>query len=211
MKRFSVLSLVVGVAMIFSTVGFGCKKAEQPSEPPKSVEQAQSSAAPAAGEELKVTSGTLEKGGLGYILTSDKDKAAVAMKKLDTPFKNIMKVKGQMKSTLPSGVRNGFIAFIGDLGNKNQQFAKAGILIGRKMYTIDGAFVGKVEKPVKFEPGKVFDFELTVNLKEKTVNFNVDGQNVKTKMTSTPVSITRVGFAASNTKTEFSDLQISGN
>ena len=194
--------------MIFSTVGFGCKKAEQPTEAPKSAEQPK---APVPVEGFKVINGTLEKGGLGVILTSEKDKAAVAMKKLDIPFKNIMKVKGQMKSALPSGVRNGFIAFTGYFSDKKAQGARAGILIGGKKFTIDGAFVEKIEKPHNFDQGKIFDFELTINLKAKNVSMKIDGETVTTKMTKAPLLISNIGFLAANTKTEFSDLQISGN
>jgi hypothetical protein len=208
LKRVMFLSLVAGIAMFFLTAGFGCKKAEQPTEAPKSAEQPK---APVPVEGFKVISGALEKGGLGVILSSDKDKVAVAMKKLDTPFKNTMKIKGQIKSASLSGIRNGFIAFSGYFSDKKAQGARAGILIGGKKLTIDGAFVEKIEKPAKFDQGKTFDFELIVNLKEKTVNFNVDGQTVKSRITNTPLSITHIGFVNSSTKTEFSDLQISGN
>jgi hypothetical protein len=162
---------------------------------------------------FRVTNGTLEKGGLDYILSSDKGNVAIAMKKLDTPFRNIMKVRGRIKSAVPSGTRNGFITFRGDFGDEQEQGAKAGILIGREMFTIGGAFVEEVTKtkPDKFDQGKVFDFDLTVNLKEKSIAFAVDGKNIASRMTRTPVSITDIGFVNSGTKTEFSDLQISGD
>jgi hypothetical protein len=47
MKRFSVLSLVVSGAMIFSIAGSGCKKAEQPAEAPAPAQQAASPVAQA--------------------------------------------------------------------------------------------------------------------------------------------------------------------
>ncbi len=206
MKKFSVVSVIVCGAMILSFSASGCKKAEQPAEAPKPAAQAESSAI----EGFKVNDGTIEKGGLGVILSSEKDKAASAMKKLDTPFRNAMTVKGQMKSAVPSGTRNGFIIFAGTSADKKSQSAKAGILMGRMVYTIDGPLVAEVEKQDKFDQGKVFDYELTVNLKDKSVSLTVDGKKIATKMTSAPVSITHVGFVVSNTKTEFSDPQITG-
>jgi hypothetical protein len=203
MKRISILSLVVIPVLIFSFSG--CQKAEQQSGGVKSAGQT------SAVDGFLVINGTLEKGGLGYILSSDKGKVAIAIRQLDPPFKNIMKVKGRIKSAVPSGTRNGFITFRADFGDEKEQGAKAGILMANQMYTIGGAFVEEVAKPDKFDQDKVFDFDLTVNLKEKNVAFAVDGKNIVSRMTKTPVSITDIGFVNSGTKTEFSDLQISGD
>jgi ubiquinone/menaquinone biosynthesis C-methylase UbiE len=160
--------------------------------------------------DFNVVGGTLKRGKCDLILTSDKEKTAVAIKKIEASFKKVLTVKGRMKSALPSGIRNGFVALTGNFGDKNQQQVRAGILMGRMMFTIDGDFVEQVEKPQLFDQDKTFDFELTVNFKERTVSFSVDGQTVISRMTEVPLSITHIGFIASNTKTEFGEPQISG-
>lgn len=202
MKKFSILSLFFGMTLIFS-FGAGCKKAEQPVEAPKPTEQARA-LAPVEG--FKVSGGTLEKGGLGYVLSSNKDKTAVALKKTNMPFKNMVKIKGQIKAALPSGIRNGFIVF----GEKPEKLANAIIFIGAKSLVIQGPFVQKVEKPQNFDQSKVFDTELIINLSEKTVTWKVDGTEIKTRMKSRPASINYVGYSVWSTKTEFSELQIFG-
>jgi len=204
MKRFSVLSLVVGVAMVFSIAGFGCKKAEQPAEAPKSAEQVQ---APVAAEGFKAFGGTVEKGGIGFVLTADKDKNAIAVKKTEKSFKNTVLIKGQMKSALGSGVRNGMIVF----GENPSKTASASVLMGAGTVGIKGLFIDKVEKKYKLDPGKVFDIELTVNLKEAKVSLKVDGNELTAKMKGKPASINYIGYGAWSTKTEFSELQISGD
>lgn len=183
-KRVTVLSFWVCICLIFSFLSAGCKK----------------------GQAFEVSDGTLEKSGMGYALSAEKDKAAVALKKIEPPFKNIMTVKGKMKSLLPDGTRNGYIAF----GENPKKFAQAGIRIGGMMYVIEGHYVEKMEAPQKFDQKKVFDVELNVDLKGKTVTLKIDGNEVKTKMKYAPKSIEYVGYVAANTKTEFSDLQISG-
>ena len=204
MKRFSVLSLVIISVMVFSIAG--CKKAEPPAEAPKPVVQPQApEAAPAKG--FSVTNGTLVKGGLGFILSAEKDKGAVAAKPTEKPYKSVITAKAKIKAAVPTGTRNGFIVF----GEKPGEWTKAGVLIGGMKYGIDGPLVEKVEVPQKFDQNKVFDVELTVNLKGKTVTWKVDGVEVKTKLTKVPGSIGYVGYSAGNTKTEFSELQVSGN
>jgi len=183
-KRVAVLSFWVCICLIFSFLSVGCKK----------------------GQGFEVSDGTLEKSGMGYALSAEKDKAAVALKKIEPPFKNIMTVKGKMKSLLPYGTRNGYIVF----GENPRKFAQAGIRIGGMMYVLEGHYVEKMEVPQKFDQKKVFDVELNVDMKGKTVTWKVDGTEVKTQMRYKPVSINYVGYMAGNTKTEFSDLQISG-
>ncbi|MFZ2196371.1 MAG: hypothetical protein WAV13_01470 [Thermodesulfovibrionales bacterium] len=206
MKRFSVLSLVVSCAMIFSMTVFGCKKAEQQAEAPKSAEQGQAPAAePVKG--FSVTNGTLERGGLGYILSAEKDKIAVAAKPTGKPYKSVITVRARIKSALPDGTRNGYILF----AEKPGQWTNAGILIGGMKYVIEGPSVSRAELPVKFDQDHVFDGEMVVNLKEKTVIWKVNGSEVKTKLTKVPGSINYVGYAVGNAKTEFSELQVSGD
>lgn len=200
MKKLSVLSLVVISVMVFSIPA--CKKA---AEAPKPAEQGK---APAAIVGFETMNGTLEKGGLGYILSSlEKDKLGVALKKTDTPYKNSLTIKGKMKSAQPSGTRNGYILF----GESLSRFGQAGVLIGGMKYAISGHYAEKKEVPAKFDQNKVFDIELIINIKDKTVTFKVDGTEVKTKMNYRPKSVDYVGYAAANTKTEFSDLEVSGN
>lgn len=197
MKRFSVLSLVVSCALIFSIAGFGCKKAEQSAEAPKQSELG-----------FETVNGTLEKGGLGHILTSsEKDKSAVAVKKTDSSFQNVVIIKGKIKAALPLGTRNGYIVY----GEGPSRLGQAGIRIGGMKYVVEGHYAEKKEVPAKFDPNKVFDIELTVNIKEKAVTLKVDGTEVKTKMNYRPKAVDYVGYAVANTKTEFSDLQVSGN
>lgn len=204
MKKYQVLSLVVSSAMIFSIVGFGCKKAEQPAEAPKQAEQAQSSAAPAAVEGFEVSGGTLEKKGLGFVLTSEKGKHGIALKKLDKPYTKIIKVACKLKSSY-SGPRNGYIV----IGENDKTLIKAGVLIGRKSFVIEGPLVKKIEVPQQFVQSKVFDVELVLNLEKKTVALKVDGQTITTEVTKIPASINYIGYSAWDSQTEFSDLQIS--
>ena len=204
-KRF--LHGMAVICIVFSAIGMGCKKEEPKGQAP--LPKTAVKVGPVGG--YQVISGTLEKGGLGFVLSSEKDKAGVAFKRVEPPFKNSVTVKGKMKAAVPSGVRNGFITFTGYFPDKKVRSSKAGILIGQKVYTIDGALVGKVEKPANFDQAKVFDLELTVSLKEKTVKFTVDGQSLKTKISEMPLSLTHIGLANSGTKTEFSELQISGD
>ncbi len=90
-----------------------------------------------------VTAGMLEKAGMGFVLSSSTtDKMALALKKTDTSFKSIVTVKGQLKAGVPSGTRNGYIAF----GENPRSLSKSGILIGGKMLSIPGPFVETVEK-----------------------------------------------------------------
>jgi len=206
MKIFSVVSLVVGIAMISLLTGFGCKKAEQSAEAPKSAEQAQTPAAePVKG--FSVTNGTLEKGGLGYFLSAEKDKVSVAAKPTGKPYKSVITLKARIKAALPDGTRNGYIVF----GEKPGQWTNAGVLIGGMKYVIDGPSVSRAELPVKFDQDNIFDGELVINLKEKTVVWKVNGTELKTKLIKVPGSISYIGYAVGNTKTEFSELQVSGD
>lgn len=206
MKRYQISSLVVVVAMIFSVVGSGCKKAEQPAGAPKSAAQTQAPA-PSTSYGFEVTGGRLQKGGIGFVLSTDKNKIALALKKTDMPYKKIVTVKGQIKNAmLPSGPRNGFITF----GEGPGQLAKAGILVGAKSLEIEGPFVQKAGKKQNFDKKQVFDAELIINLSEKTVTWKVDGTAVKTQMTARPSSINYIGYAVWSTQTEFNELQISG-
>jgi hypothetical protein len=202
MKKYQVLSLVVSGAMIFSIAGFGCKKAEQPAEAPKQVEQAKQEIGPVDG--FKVAGGTFEKGNLGFVLSADKDKMATAIKK--ATFKNTLHVKCKMSSPAVAGPRNGFIIF----GDGSDQ-AKVGILVGARQYIIDGSMVKEVKELQKFDPNKVFELDITADLKKKTLVVRVDGHEMKTSITKVPASISYVGYATANAKTEFSDLQISGD
>ena len=202
MKKYQVLSLVVSGAMIFSIAGFGCKKAEQPAEAPKAAEQAKQEQGPAEG--YKVLNGTLEKGGLGFVLSADKDKVASATKKVS--YKNTLHVQCKMSSQVTGSARNGFIVF----GDSTEQ-ARAGILVGARQYMIDGSIVKEAKEQQKFDQNKVFELDVTVDLQKKTVVLKVDGHEVKTTITKVPAVISYVGYIAGNAKTEFSELQVSGD
>lgn len=208
MKKYQVLSLVVGVAMVFSIAGSGCKKTEQQTEAPKPAEQAQTQPlAQIAVEKFKVFGGKFEKGGIGAVLTAEKDKGATALKKTERSFKNVVKIIGQIKSSESSGVRNGAIVF----GENSKKMANAAILMGAGVIDLHGAFIDKVQKAYKADAGKVFDVELTINIKEGTVVWKVDNNEITAKMTSKLASIDYIGYNAWSTKTEFSGLEISGD
>jgi hypothetical protein len=155
-----------------------------------------------------VSDGTMKKGGLGYILWTDGNKNALALKKTDTTFKNMITIKGKMKSALTSGVRNGLIVF----GEDPKRLSNAAVFIGARSVAIQGPLVEKMEKKQEqFDQNKVLDTELTVNLKEGIVTWNVDGTQVKTKMKDRPAFISYIGYSVWNTKTEFSELRVSGD
>ncbi len=199
MKKFSFLSLIVFSVLVFSLSS--CKKAEQPVEAPKPAERLPLVMG------FYVTGVALDKAGTGYILSSStNDKMAWAIKKTDAPFKSIVTVKGRIKAGVPSGTRNGYIAF----GENPRFLSKAGILIGGKMLKIEGHFVESVEKKEDFNQDKIFNFELTINLNEKTVKWKVDSAELKAKITHAPASINYLGYGVWQTKTEFSDLEILG-
>jgi hypothetical protein len=205
-KTYQVLSSVVSGAMICCIAGFGCKGAETPAEVPKSAAQTQAPAV-SASYGFEVIGGRLEKGGIGYVLSADKDKTAFALKKTDMPYKNIVKIKAQIKNTIPSGPRNGFVYF----GENPGLLSKAGILIGAQSLEIEGPFVQKAAKPQNFGEKQVFDIELIINLREKSVIWKVDGTEVKTRMTARPVSINYIGYGIWSTKTELSELRVVGD
>lgn len=204
MKKFSILSLIVALTMVILIAGFGCKKTEQQAEAPKSAQQP---ATPVAVEEFKVTGGTLDKGGIGAVLASLKDKGATALKKTGTPFNNSITMKCRIKSSLPSGVRNGAVVF----GEDPYKLTVVRVYIGEMTFGIEGPLVEKVIKPAKFDQSKEFDLELVADIKKGTIITKIDGNEVSTTMKIKPKSINYVGYSAWNTKTEFSDIQISGD
>jgi hypothetical protein len=198
MKKISLLGLFSVLILILSIAGAGCKKAGQSGE---------SKSAAKIVDGFRVTGGNFEKGGIGYVLAADKDKGVTASKKTEKAFNNTVKIKARVKSALNEGVRNGMIVF----GENQEKLASAVIFIGSQTLAIQGPFIEKAEKPEQFDQDKVFDTELTVNLKEGTVTWKVDGSEVKTKMKEKPASINYIGYSAWNTKAEFSELGISGD
>jgi molybdenum cofactor biosynthesis enzyme MoaA len=164
-------------------------------------------AGPVLVDGFRISCGNFEKGGIGYVLSADKDKGVTASKKTEKSFGNTIKIKARMKSALNEGVRNGMIVF----GENQEKLASAVIFIGSQTLAIQGPFIEKAEKPEQFDQDKVFDTELTVNLKEGTVTWKVDGSEVKTKMKEKPASINYIGYSAWNTKAEFSEPEISGD
>ena len=111
-----------------------------------------------------------------------------------------------MKSSLNSGVRNGQIVF----GEKPAQLASAIVFIGAQTLAIQGPFIDKVQTPVKLDASKIFNIDLTINIKAGTVVWKVDGTEIKARMKYKPASINYVGCRAWSTTTEFSELHISG-
>jgi hypothetical protein len=154
-----------------------------------------------------VSTGTLEKGGIGYVLSSASDKTAIALRKTDTSFKNVLVIKGRIKAALASGVRNGRIVF----GENNDKLSNAVVFIGTPSLSIQGPAIDKVQKPAKFDKGKILNMDLSVNIKNGTVVWKVNGNEITAQMKNKPASINYIGYGAWNTKTEFSDLQISGD
>jgi hypothetical protein len=192
-KTFSTLGLLVAVILVFSLVGAGCKKGGHKG--------------PLIKYGFQLSNENFKKGGIGFILTAKKNENAIALKKTDRPFRNLVTIKGQIKTALSSGAGNSRIVF----GENPGQLSSADIFVGPPALAIQGPMVEKVQLPATFAPEKILDVDLTINIKEGTVAWKVDGVEIAAPMKAKPAAISYIGYGVMGTGAEFSELQITGD
>jgi hypothetical protein len=99
--------------------------------------------------------------------------------------------------------------------SKGNRFIAAWVFIGSKkfaIYEMGGIFqVKKVFAPAGFNPAKIFDVKIELDLLKKTIIMWVDDNEVLTTgYTGDLTVVDQVGFCVANTKTTFSEIEIQG-
>jgi len=148
---------------------------------------------------------------LGYTLrTSGTAAPGLALKKLVKPLtgKATFTVTLQSLATDPSPrtYRNGFLVF-GD-GTDDAGLVHCGLYLGgRRHYAV---FQGaqRVEKALPGDPLRPFELRVTVDLATQTVTMTCGKATLETKLARPLKSVTHVGYAATNTTTAFSPVEL---
>jgi len=162
----------------------------------------------------RVSGGKMFQSKLGYRMRGEsRDKAAIAVKKLDTPLRKRATFKLKFKAISTSGgyLVNGFLAF-GD-GPKDEQLVKCGVRVHAKAaLIIQGPLKGGKAKSQKLqiERDKVYPMSVTVDLEKRTVKLSVRDVNLEARLQRPMEAITYVGYAVDRAMTDFSPVEISG-
>jgi hypothetical protein len=149
---------------------------------------------------------------LGYRLTAKaRNRAALALKKLDKPVTGSVTLKTRM--AVPKGdtgmSRNGFLAF-GD-GTADGKLIKCGARLRQKkalliVGPLDG---GKTQSAaVEVAEGQAIDLVVAVDLATGEVTCKVGGATLETRLERPLKAITHVGYAIDNALVDFAPVEV---
>lgn len=166
--------------------------------------------------EYKTMNGTMAKGKLGYILTSQKGKAAITHRLTDQDYKSKAVIRFRMQTLKKEGTMNGSV-LIGNFPTyHDKDFIVAGLSLGTK-----SAFIGslgstprviKRRAKAKFPVLKKLNIKVVLYLLDKRIVLFVNGKKtLETRYRGSLDQVNQVGFMAKDTSTTFSKLRISGS
>ena len=156
--------------------------------------------------------GTITKSPLGYTLTTKAE--ATALKKAPKPFTKRAVFQLKLKTGLKreEGWQNGFLALSGS--GKDNDLVVAGVYIGALRTAIFNGLStsgGKqMSEPAQFDRQKTFDVKATADLRKRTLTLEAAGITLTKPLPSSLKAIRYYGYHAIQTKTSFSEINVTG-
>ncbi|MBN2474025.1 MAG: PQQ-binding-like beta-propeller repeat protein [Pirellulales bacterium] len=164
------------------------------------------------GDFAKVVRAQVTGSQLGYRVGAGGKRSAMAVKKLPTPLRGKVHLKGRLQCAPGGQLKNGFLVF-GDTADE-AGLVKCGLRFKmQKAVIVEGPFdEGKtVEEDVKLDEAKVYEADVTVELATGQVTMKAGGVTVTATLDRCPKEISYVGYAVLNTITDFTLVEISGD
>jgi arylsulfatase A-like enzyme len=154
----------------------------------------------------------VEKSGMGHKISTSSD--GYALNKTSAPIRSRATFRFQTKTLKSDGQRNALFAFGPD--NNTVNMLKCGLYIGVQEHVVlYGRFTAKskkeiIRKEVKYDQGKTFDVEVTVDLDAQTISMSIDGETMSAPIKKDIKEINYYGCYLHGTTSAFSQIEVKG-